>query len=200
MEDSPMAEELSPLDPNQPIVGSTGTTLLDFWRWAYSDVLSNRNRAVLAEFLVGTALGATKGTRTEWDSWDLEYLGKKIEVKASGYVQSWGQKSKSVISFDIAKKKPLKKGTGSYEDRAMRSADIYVFCVYKPSDITEKSQLKVLDLGNWGFYVVETITLETAHADSGQLSLSKVKKIAGREVDFRGIKATVDAIANCRPT
>ena len=31
--------------------------ILDFWSWAYSDILSNRNRAIFAEFLVATALG-----------------------------------------------------------------------------------------------------------------------------------------------
>lgn len=32
-------------------------TVEDFWAWAYSDILSNTDRAVFAEFVAGTALG-----------------------------------------------------------------------------------------------------------------------------------------------
>ena len=31
---------------------SSGISLADFWRWAYSDLLNNTSRGVMAEFLV----------------------------------------------------------------------------------------------------------------------------------------------------
>ena len=77
----------------------------DFWSWAYSDILSNRNRSIFAEFIVGSALGVVDSPRVEWDAVDLRYKGKKIEVKASAYLQSWPQKKLSHIVFDIAKKR-----------------------------------------------------------------------------------------------
>ena len=33
-------------------------TMLDFWRWSASDVVSNTMRGVLAEYIVGQAIGA----------------------------------------------------------------------------------------------------------------------------------------------
>jgi hypothetical protein len=55
-----------------------------FWRWAYSDFLSNAQRGVLAEYIVGTALNCLKEKRLEWDAHDLVTEdGIKIEVKSA---------------------------------------------------------------------------------------------------------------------
>jgi hypothetical protein len=40
-----------------------GATVGDFWSWAYSDLLSNTDRAVFAEFVVGTACIPTERAR-----------------------------------------------------------------------------------------------------------------------------------------
>jgi hypothetical protein len=54
------------LNPDTPIPGSTaGQTVGEFSAWAYSNILTNITRGLYAEFLVGTALGAVEGTRTE---------------------------------------------------------------------------------------------------------------------------------------
>jgi hypothetical protein len=39
------------------IGASLGYTLLDFWRWSASDLVSNATRGRLAEFIVAKALG-----------------------------------------------------------------------------------------------------------------------------------------------
>jgi hypothetical protein len=44
-------------DPDAEIVGVPGAHLLDLWQWAYSDLVSNDIRGVVAEYLVGSALG-----------------------------------------------------------------------------------------------------------------------------------------------
>lgn len=51
------------------IPGLPDHTVGDFWQWAYSDILSNRNRSIFAEFIVGVALGVVNKPRREWDSW-----------------------------------------------------------------------------------------------------------------------------------
>jgi hypothetical protein len=49
-----------------------GLTLLDFWRWSSSDLVSNARRGVLAEFIVASALGITlNDVRDEWGAFDL---------------------------------------------------------------------------------------------------------------------------------
>ncbi|MHC4616924.1 MAG: hypothetical protein ACYTEQ_04130 [Planctomycetota bacterium] len=55
--------ETKRLEVSQTIGGLSGLTLGDFWSWAYSDVLNNRNRSILAEFLVASALGLIDETR-----------------------------------------------------------------------------------------------------------------------------------------
>jgi hypothetical protein len=46
-------------------------TIGDFWSWAHSDVMSNTNRSIFAEFLVVSALGLLDTPRIEWDAVDL---------------------------------------------------------------------------------------------------------------------------------
>lgn len=48
-----------------------GFSLLDFWQWSSSDLISNTLRGRVAEFLVAQALGVAGGVRKEWDSFDL---------------------------------------------------------------------------------------------------------------------------------
>src|SRR5882762_236522 len=86
-------------DPSTPIVGLNDAKLGDYWSWAYSDVLSNVNRSVFAEFLVARALGLDANPRIEWDAYDLNYSGIRIEVKAAGRLQSWKQRANSPIKF-----------------------------------------------------------------------------------------------------
>ncbi len=46
-------------------------TLLGFWRWSASDLVSNATRGILAEYIVANALGIVEGVRAEWDAFDL---------------------------------------------------------------------------------------------------------------------------------
>lgn len=47
-------------------------------------------RGLLAEYLVAVALGVEAKPRVEWDHTDVKWEGNKIEVKATGMVQTWG--------------------------------------------------------------------------------------------------------------
>lgn len=46
-------------------------TVLDFWRWGFSDLRLNIVRGVLAEFLVAKAVGATETPKEEWANFDV---------------------------------------------------------------------------------------------------------------------------------
>ena len=59
--------EVRMLDPGSPIPGLGGRTVGHFWSWAYSDAMNNRNRSILAEYIVGAALDAIDAPRMEWD-------------------------------------------------------------------------------------------------------------------------------------
>ena len=187
------------LSPNTPLAGMTPLTLGDFWSWAYSDMLSNGNRSVFAEFLVGMALDATQSPRREWDFVDLRYGDKLIEVKASGYAQSWEPMAKpSPIAFDIGKKLPWDGETNAYGSTRVRSADCYVFCVHNETD-RERARLSVLDAASWSFYAVATEQIERAFGEQKTVRLTMLAALC-EPVDFRHLRAAVDAALGRPPT
>jgi hypothetical protein len=120
------------LDPSLPIHGVEDVSLVDFWRWGYSDVLSNGVRGVLGEYLVGKALGVTDRPRVEWDAVDLHYGPWRIEAKTTSAHQAWplapGSRASSP-GFDVGSRRGWDASTG-LTSPAGRSADCYVFCVY----------------------------------------------------------------------
>ena len=77
---------------NPFVVNGTASeyTLLDFWSWAFSDVLTNTTREMLAEFIVAMALRIDiKKPRDGWAKFDLTYRNHGIEVKSASYHQRW---------------------------------------------------------------------------------------------------------------
>lgn len=180
------------LNANASIPGLDGCTVGDFWQWAYSDVLSNRNRSILAEYIVGVALGVVDEPRVEWDAVDLRYDGFKIEVKSSAYCQSWHQNKPSTIQFSIRKAVFWNSEAGAYEGEATRSANVYVFCLHTEKD---KAKANVLDVAAWDFFVVPTATLNQEFETAKSISLAAVKRLAVA-CKFDGLKAAVDRVVN----
>jgi hypothetical protein len=66
-----------------------GKTIVDFWQWAYSDLLQNTTRGVLAEYIVAVLLGLDEKPRNPWTSYDLKLAnGKTVEVKTMSRLQA----------------------------------------------------------------------------------------------------------------
>ena len=79
--------------------------LNEFQNWAFGDSLDNTLRAIIGEFIVLKAVEAEAVHRLNWDGYDILMRdGTKVEVKVSGYVQSWNQNGLSTLCFDISKK------------------------------------------------------------------------------------------------
>lgn len=170
------------------IPGLPDVTITDFWSWAYSDVLSNRNRAVFAEFIVGFLLDVLDTPRIEWDSVDLRYKGKGIEVKSAAYLQSWSQNQPSRITFSIEKKKSWFADSNTYSPEPVRAADCYVFCLF---NTIEREKANVLDLTQWRFWVVPSTRIDQEMKDGKSISFSKLSRIH-EPVDYHELKTTVD--------
>lgn len=176
--------------PGENIVGLQGLTVGDFWSWAYSDILSNRNRALFAEFLVGSALGVVDSVRVEWDSVDLRYRGRTLEVKSSAYVQSWQQKALSKPRYDIARKKSWYAETNQYSLEAIHSADCYVFCFYPETD---PSKVNILDATAWQFYVLATREIEQVFGTQKSVTVERLQTHC-ESVDYSILKESIDRI------
>lgn len=178
---------ISKFSGSEPVL-QANLSVQDFWAWAYSDILSNGNRAVFAEFLVAVALDLIHQPRVEWDAVDLRYGNKKIEVKSSAYIQSWQQRKPSLIKFNIGKKKGWDSEKNVTAEEKSRSADCYIFCVYEEQDIKNAN---VLNLDKWSFLVVATEKLNEVFGDQQGVSLSRLQPL-GQAVKYDGLKRATD--------
>lgn len=151
-------------------------TLLDFWRWSASDIMSNATRGLFAEFIVASVVGINKvAIRDEWSAYDLQTAdGIKIEVKSSAYLQSWDQKKVSSVRFGIPETREWDYGVGKYAEVCKRQADVYVFCLLHHQD---KLTVNPLNLNQWKFYVVATGNLNLSLAGAKSISLKALQKI-----------------------
>jgi hypothetical protein len=181
---------------NEPI-STAGKTLLDFWKWNGSDLISNATRGRLAEFIVASALCIDLSIpRDEWSAWDLTSPeGIRIEVKSAAYLQSWTQQKLSRIIFSIRPARTWDGSSGGMADEARRSADVYVFCLLRHQD---KETLDPLDLGQWEFYVVQTSTLNNYQRSSTSITLQSLQKLT-KGIPFEKLHETVISKVPQRP-
>lgn len=171
--------------------GTSRGNLLDSWRWAYSQTLDNALRGVLAEYLVGLALGGPdRDARVEWDPFDLTTPeGIKVEVKSSAYLQSWAQEKKSTLSFSIPETSAWDYETGRFAVSRQRQADVYVFCVFTTVD---PNAADPLDKAQWDFYVAPTSRVNEALGNQKTVTLSSLKqRVAPQKVTFTGLADAV---------
>lgn len=151
-------------------------SLLDFWRWSVSDILSNATRGRFAEFVVATACGVDiHSVRDEWSAYDLiTPENVKIEVKSAAYIQSWHQRAYSVISFSTRPAREWAPVTNKLSLTSQRHADVYVFCLLKHLD---KASIDPLNMGQWEFYVLLTSDLNNYTRSQYSISLRSLQKL-----------------------
>ena len=66
----------------------TGLNILEYWQWLYSDIYDLQD--TLAEYIVAKALGKEEPNNIgSWTLYDIDYRGKRIEVKETSYYHSW---------------------------------------------------------------------------------------------------------------
>jgi hypothetical protein len=174
---------------------SIGADLLGFWRWAYSDLVSNATRGVLAEYIVGLALGYVDGrARLEWDMSDLRTpQGKSVEVKSAAYVQTWQQEKLSKITFNITPTNGWDAATNTVAAERKRQADVYVFCLLKHTD---KATVCPLNLDQWDFYVLSTNRLNNLVGEQKTITLANLLlKLRPSEASFAQLRDCVEVAA-----
>jgi hypothetical protein len=170
-------------------LSTTGKTLLDFWKWNSSDLVSNTTRGRFAEFIVASALNIDLTIpRDEWSAWDLTSPeGIKIEVKSAAYLQSWSQSGLSKISFSIRPARAWNGNSGEFAAAPGRQSDIYVFCLLKHQD---KETLDPLNLDQWEFYAVLTSAINEQYPESVSVTLNSLQRLS-RSVRYRDLRREV---------
>lgn len=133
-------------------------------------------RGVLAEYIIGTALGILKNVRIEWAEYDLlTHEGIKLEIKSAAYLQSWSQKRLSKISFGIEPKMPQTLlPVQTTEQLLRRQAAVYIFCLLHHRDMLT---VNPLSLDQWTFYCLATKKIDAECRDQKTLSLSGLQSL-----------------------
>lgn len=169
-------------------------TLLHFWQWAVSDLVSNVTRGVLAEYIVASALGHADGTRAPWEACDLlTSTGVRVEVKSASYLQSWYHKALSRIVFTIRPTRAWTAETNAWAIDSQRQADVYVFCVLAHQ---EKASLDPLNLDQWTFWVLPSAVLNEQVAMQKTLSLSGLLKLHPVQTTYDTLASTIAQVAH----
>ncbi len=171
---------------NEAFIGDKqNRTLLEFWKWAYSDLVGNTEKGSIAEYLVAIACGIDETARISWDTYDLTLKnGIKIEVKSSGYVQTWKQKRLSIPVFNIPKTKAWDYLNNFFEPEKKRHADLYVFALLAHID---KKTINPLNTSQWEFYILNTQTLNKEMKNTKQITLKKL-------IEINAIKSTFEQL------
>jgi hypothetical protein len=165
-------------------------SLLNFWQWGMSDLVSNTMRGVLVEYIVACDLGIAYGVRNEWDPYDLETEdGVKIEVKSAAYLQSWPQEDYSKIIFGISANQMWNQETGKYIAEKKRRSDVYIFCLLKHKD---PATLDPMDLSQWTFYILPTKVLDEKLPEAKSISLAGLEKLNPVKAIYGELKKAIN--------
>lgn len=165
-------------------------TVLNFWKWSASDLLSNATRGRFAEFIVALALGISfEKIRDEWGAYDLETPeGIRIEVKSAAYVQSWYQQKESTISFRVPKTRAWDSRTNKQERESKRQANVYVFALLAHR---HQKTIDPLNLDQWHFYVLPTSVLDARTRSQHSITLKTLDSLSGGPVSFAHLREAV---------
>jgi hypothetical protein len=167
-------------------------SVLDFWRWSSSDLLINTARGCLAEYLVALELGVAGDVRRGWEGCDLTLTdGTRIEVKASGLLQSWTQKRLSTPRFSVRKAFAWNRETEAYTPTQVRFSDVYVFCLHHHAD---KHTVDPTDVSQWTLFVVSTARLDACLPDRKAVDVSDLKRLGAVGTAFGGIREAIERV------
>ena len=167
---------------------NSNVSVLDYWRWAHSNLVSNIERGVLAEFLVATALGVSKepAHRDPWQDSDIVIENLKIEVKSAAYIQDWSQRELSNIVFARLQGKPV-------DDLQNTEVSTYKSDIYVLSLLTTKNNetLNILDLDQWCFWVFSRHEISELTNNSASISLKKIESAGEKPISFTQLRAKI---------
>ena len=179
------------------------SSVLDFWRWAFSDLSDDDIKGLFAEWLVHKLLGIQSIRRVSWANSDvITPRGTRIEVKSTAYWQSWKylgedglplakprhqpHNDDGKIRFGGLKARDSTNAVTEGVDRDFKS-DFYVFALQKETNL---DSWNALNLSQWEFFWVPisklrelgsaSISLRTLRKNFGTLSAEQLS-VYGRD-------------------
>jgi len=177
-------------------VGDKKFSVLEFWRYGFSNLNSNVLRGSLAEFIVENALRGSGqiDVRNPWgDSDVIAPNGKKIEVKCCSYIQDWDQNDFSKVLWSGLKAKTLYWSSAVSDfprSPADYKSDIYVLALFKHQD---HATLDILNMDQWCFWVLTKDKIKEVTKNGNSISLIRLEKLNLEPISFSKI---VEAVSN----
>ena len=168
-----------------------GRTVLDFWRWAYSDVFQNVTRGYVAQFIIAWLVGADKKEpNNPFQSFDIQIPdGKRIEVKSTSWLQSWRVKKPNPL-FVIKPAYTWDDERGYGKEKTF-NADIYALCYYYWKDMQTAD---LLDLSQWHFWAFSKKELIEILGRSKSITIDRLKKLELSPIDPIKMRNTLIAL------
>ena len=148
--------------------------ILDFWRWAFSDLKMRDVRDIFAQWMVAKLLGIPTKVRSAWDTHNLTAPnGVRIAVKAAAYLHTWSPTEQPArVAFSNLQAHQNNAQTPPSAEANALHADLYVFCVQVEKD---PERWNALDLAQWRFYTVTGA--EIALLGQKRLSLMRLRRL-----------------------
>ncbi len=191
-----VAEHIVPTLPDENLQGHpalSDASVLDFWRWAFSDLSDDDIKGFFAEWLVHKLLAVPSQRRVSWANSDIITPGgTRIEVKSTAYWQSWkylgedGRPLSQPIHLPTNDDKKIRfSGLKARDTNWSKVKDFkshfYVFAFQHEKDLTKWDALK---LEQWEFFWVPvqalrelgwaSISLHTLRRQFGTLTASQL--------------------------
>ena len=187
MTDFISSDKIFHFDGNEAKLGTGKRTISDFWKWGYSDLIQNINRGILAEYIVAWALNLDKEPRNPWEAFDLiTEDGKRIEVKSTGYLQSWDYGMKPKPKFVIEEKQRWT--DAGLEKDVDYNADIYILCYHKE---TERGNLDPLNLKQWDFWAFSKDEIIRLLGGRKSITIKQLVKEGYQPVSVKDLKMEI---------
>ena len=183
----------SKLDPFTRFKGGPDSinrrTIGEFWQWAYSDLMQNTERGVLAEYIVAALLGVDNKLRVPWIPYDLKLPnGKTVEVKTMSRLQAWRQKRLSKPRVVIQPSRKWDPETGIMNETPTFNADFYILCYFNADN---HDTADPQDLTQWEFYVFTIEAIKKLLVDRKSISLYYLRKLGIKSINAHGLAAKV---------
>ena len=163
------------LNAGKAILNGQSRKVLDFWSWAYSDLMQNITRGYVAQYIVAWALGVDKKPNYPWESFDLRSPkphNKRIEVKSTSFLQSWIPPRKEPKPlFVLSPRLPYSYSDG-YGKKPEWNADIYVLSYLHCRDV---DKVDVMNLDQWKFWVLTKADLTRMLNGGKSLTVRKLE-------------------------
>ena len=174
--------------------GEKKFTVLEFWRYGFSNLNSNVLRGALAEFIVENALKNTSDItiRNPWGDSDVDTPnGKTIEVKCCSYLQDWDQKEFSKILWSGLKAKKIywSSAVGEFPTGAPDyKSDIYVLALFRHQ---EPATLDILNMDQWCFYVLPRSQLKEVSKNGNSVTIQRLEKHGVAPIGFTDLRERI---------